>query len=99
MLRRLQRNCIIVLFAVSVCALVLRVSTQPSLTFTFERASLKKTFAMTLEGKPYEMPYRVYAPADAGPDHHYPVLLYLCGSGQCGTDNIHQAVSDIELLD
>jgi predicted peptidase len=39
------------------------------------------------------------APADAGEEHSYPIVLYLCGSGQCGTDNFKQAVFDTGLVD
>ncbi len=44
------------------------------------------------DGKSIELPYRVYYPSDYDPngDKEYPILFFLHGHGECGTDNKKQ---------
>ena len=52
---------------------------------------LKKVYAYQNEktGESFDLPYRVYYPSDydAANDKKYPILFFLHGHGECGTDN------------
>jgi predicted peptidase len=52
---------------------------------------LKKIYAYQNEktGESFDLPYRVYYPSDydAANDKKYPILFFLHGHGECGTDN------------
>ncbi len=56
-------------------------------------ASESHSFTYTAkDGKSITLPYRVYFPTDykENPDKEYPVLFFLHGHGECGTDNAKQ---------
>ncbi|MCQ2435387.1 MAG: prolyl oligopeptidase family serine peptidase [Clostridia bacterium] len=42
------------------------------------------------DGESLTLPYRAYLPSDYSPDKKYPLLLFLHGFGECGTDNMQQ---------
>jgi predicted peptidase len=42
----------------------------------------------TIDGTPY--PYVVYVPSDYSPTKQWPVLLFLHGAGECGSDGLQQ---------
>ncbi|MDR1068005.1 MAG: dienelactone hydrolase family protein [Clostridiales Family XIII bacterium] len=97
--RWLKRSCVILITAALVGVLIWTYCVQPSLSRAFDKASRKEIHAMTIGGVPFGMPYRIYAPRDAGEGRSYPVFLWLCGSGQCGTENVKQARYDLGIVD
>jgi len=44
------------------------------------------------------MPYRLYVPPDYDPDYRYPLVLFLHGWGERGTDNVSQINGNIDNL-
>ncbi|MDR1330064.1 MAG: hypothetical protein LBK23_10745, partial [Oscillospiraceae bacterium] len=97
--RWFKRSSVILITAAIAGVLIWSYCLQPSVSRAFEQASRKEIYPMTLHGKPFDMPYRLSVPEDAGSGRSYPLFLWLCGSAQCGTDNVKQAVYDVGLVD
>ena len=45
------------------------------------------------------LPYRLYLPADYDPDRAYPVMLFMHGAGERGTDNALQVTYNVGVID
>ena len=80
------------------CAYALH-TLQPSFSRAFDRAASKERYETTVDGRNFTLPYRLYVPESLGVNERLPVMLYLGGSGQLGTDNVSQVVYDGGVLD
>ncbi len=57
------------------------------------------TSPTTGEAKSFEMPYRLYLPENYDPSKKYPMLIFLHGGGEGGTDNLKQIGGNMQLVD
>jgi predicted peptidase len=52
----------------------------------------------TEPGTGYHLPYRLFVPTDYDPAKEYPLVLFLHGAGESGTDNVAQVNGNIDNL-
>ncbi|MDT8860827.1 chitobiase/beta-hexosaminidase C-terminal domain-containing protein [Alkalihalobacillus sp. MEB130] len=63
-------------------------------TFTYEFLSREKIADQFLEFEYNKMPYRLYVPENYDPSVSYPLVLFLHGGGERGTDNNRQLTAN-----
>ncbi len=57
-------------------------------------AVLPRFQALETTHEGYTMPYRLYVPEGMDPGKKYPIVLFLHGLGECGTDNVSHVVNN-----